>query len=134
MKILLLIPLLLLGCSIQKINKPPDWASAIGHHTRFTGIDLSYQGVGFKLGWGSDVWWVVPVSTNRVYAAPISDTFRLGQNANPLTTTITEDLQTGWEGQPPPPRLKFVVPVEKSLSTNDWPFLPWQTNLPPVNR
>lgn len=93
-----------------------------------------YLNVGFELGWGSGVWSVIPVSTNKVFAATISDTFRLGQTASPLNTTITEDLVSGWEGQPPPPRLKFVVPVEKSLSTNDWPFLPWSTNLPPINR
>lgn len=133
-KVWMLMPLVLCSCAIQKYNRPPEWASAVVHHSRFTGLDAAYQGVGIRFGWGSDVWTVIPVSTNKIHSAPITSTFKLGQGISPFSTTIIEDFHSGWEGQPPPPRLKFVVPVEKSLSTNDWPFLPWTTNLPPINR
>ena len=101
--------LALCGCSIQKFNRPPAWSSAVTSHERFFGLDASIpigggERVGVKLGWGSVVWSVIPCSTNAVYAAPISDTFSLGQGLNPFDTKINEDLQTGWEGLPPVPR------------------------------
>lgn len=111
MKILILLPLvfLLSGCAIQKFNQPPTWATSITTHTRFFGIDASIPvtsgaTVGVKLGWGSVTWSAIPCATNKVYAAPISDTFSLGQGINPFNTQIKEDLQAGWEGIPPLPR------------------------------
>lgn len=96
------------GCSIQKFNKPP-MGSAISSHGRFFGVRASIpigggERIGVDLGWGSDTWCVIPCATNQMYAAPVSDTFRLGQGITPFSTTIDEDLQTGWEWEPPPPR------------------------------
>lgn len=110
MKRLLLIVPLLAGCQIQKFV-PPPYAAAVVSHSRFFGVNakipLSSGGsvVEVQLGWGSAVWSVIPVCTNEVFAAPISDTFKIGQQLNPFDTTITEDLQTGWKGSPPVPRL-----------------------------
>jgi hypothetical protein len=126
MKNLILLPILFLlsGCAIEKFNQPPTWASSISTHTRFFGVDASIPvasgaTVGVKLGWGSVTWAVIPCSTNKVYAAPISDTFSLGQSINPFDTKITEDLQTGWEGSPPIPRYpKLFNPNSPTISTN----------------
>lgn len=63
-----------------------------------------------QLGWGSHTWTVVPVSTNEIFTATVSDTFSLGQGISPFNTAIREDLQTGWKGQPPPLRMKFDPP------------------------
>jgi len=113
MKYFLLIPLLLLtGCQIEKFNRPPMWASSVTEHSRFFGLkaDIPVGGssvIGVCLGWGSQTWSVVPCSTNKVYAAPVSDTFRIGQAINPFDTTITEDVVSGWDGIPPTPRLQY---------------------------
>ena len=101
--------LLTAGCSIQKFNRPPMWASTVATHARFFGLNATIPMGGtsivkVQLGWGSETWTVLPVSTNKVYIAPIADTFKLGQDLNPFQTTITEDLQTGYDGPPPPPR------------------------------
>lgn len=100
------------GCTIQKFNQPPQWASAVITHERFFGLNANIPSGGgsifrVQLGWGSHTWTVIPVSTNRVYVAPVSDTFSLGQDLNPFNTSIKEDVQTGWEGSAPLPRLKF---------------------------
>ena len=110
-----LIPLLplvwfLTGCQIERFNRPPAWASAVTQHSRFFGLDASIPigggaMVGVKLGWGSETWQIIPCSTNKVYAAPVSDTFRIGQAINPFDTQITEDVVAGWDGTPPAPRL-----------------------------
>lgn len=112
MKALLLLPLVLCSCSIGKFNQPP-YGSAVTTHSRFFGVNVAYQGTGIQLGWGSTTWSVLPVSTNKIFAATVSDTFRLGQSANPFNTTITEDIVSGWEGQPPPARhLQLFAPVK----------------------
>lgn len=114
MKAILLIPLLFCGCAIEKYNMPPQWASAVVHHSRFFGLSVAYQGYGVKMGWGSEVDEVIPCSTNKIFAAPVSDTFKIGQSINPMNTTIIEDIQSGWEGQPPPPRFqKLFAPKEE---------------------
>jgi hypothetical protein len=84
----------------------------VATHERFFGLNgsIPYGGdaiLKIQLGWGSHTWSVVPASTNKVFTATVSDTFSLGQDVNPLATSIKEDLQTGWEGTPPTPRLKF---------------------------
>jgi hypothetical protein len=94
---------------------PPPYAGAIVDHERFFGLNakIPYATsslVEVQLGWGSHVWSLIPVSTNRIYASPISDTFRLGQGLNPFSTEIVEDLQAGWDGQPPPARLNIMAP------------------------
>jgi hypothetical protein len=48
-----------------------------------------------------------------MYAAPVSDTFSLGQGLNPFDTKINEDLQTGWEGTPPLPRIPAMFAPAK---------------------
>ena len=102
MKYATLILLLLAGCSIQRFNAPPGWASAVSSHTRFFGLRATIptggtETLGVLLGWGSTTWSVIPVATNQVYAATVSDTFSLGQGLNPFDTTIRENLQTGWQ-------------------------------------
>lgn len=110
MKALLLAPLLLVaGCSIEKFNQPPQWASIVTTHSRFFGLDASIPvgggvAVGVKLGWGSTTWSVIPCATNEVHAATVSDTFTIGQALNPFDTSIKEDTITGWTGNPPPAR------------------------------
>lgn len=118
MKILTaLLTLFLCGCSIQKFNRPP-MGSAIVNHERFFGLNASIpvgggETVGVKIGWGSAVWSVIPCATNTMYAAPVSDTFSLGQGLNPFDTKINEDLQTGWEGTPPLPRFPAMFAPAK---------------------
>lgn len=102
--------LLLTGCAIEKFVKPP-WSAAVINHERFYGLNASipYGGeavLKVQLGWGSHTWTVLPVNTNKVYVGTISDTFKIGQELSPFSTTITEDVQTGWEGSPPLPRHK----------------------------
>lgn len=106
MKFLLPILLLCSGCAIERFNAPPQWASVVTTHGRFFGLDASVPtgsgtSIGVKLGWGSTTWSVIPVSTNKVYAATVSDTFTIGQSINPFATSIKEDAQYGWEGTPP---------------------------------
>ena len=118
--LLLILPLLAAGCQIERFNQPPQWASAVTAHSRFFGIDASIPigggvSIGAKVGWGSQTWSVIPCSTNRVYAATSSDTFKIGQDLNPFSTTITEDVQTGWDpGNVPVPRLNyFPKPIQQ---------------------
>lgn len=112
-----LLPLLVLlsGCAIEKFNAPSaGYASAVVHHARFFGFKVGYSGYSAMLGWGSDTFQVVPVSTNALHTATLSDTFSLGQDFNPLATSIKEDVQTGWTGAAPIPRLK-LFPETKPL-------------------
>ena len=121
--ILLVLPILFFGsgCSINKLI-PPPYAGAIVDHERFFGLNAkipyaSSAVVEIQLGWGSHVWVLLPVSTNKVYAAPISDTFRVGADIDPssatsllkslFNTTITEDFVSGFPGEPPKPRIDF---------------------------
>lgn len=113
MKALYLLALVLCGgCQIEKFV-PPPYAAAVIVHGRFFGLDASIPtgsgttSVGVKLGWGSTTFTVIPVCTNQTFAPAISDTFKIGQALSPFNTTITEDVQTGWTGQPPVPRLIF---------------------------
>ncbi len=111
-----LFPLLLMlcGCSINRLI-PPPYAAAIVEHNRFFGLSASYSGYGVKLGWGSQVWSLIPISTNALYAAPISDTFKLGQGLNPFSTLILEDLQTfPPNGAPPAPRYQQLFSPKSS--------------------
>ena len=99
---------ILCGCSIERFNKPP-MGTAISSHGRFFGLRASIpigggERLGVDMGWGSYTWCEIPCHTNKMYAAPVSDTFSLGQGLNPFDTEIREDLQTGWEGTPPVPR------------------------------
>lgn len=106
MKILTaLLTLFLCGCQISKFNRPP-MGTAISSHERFFGLKAKIpigggQSVGVEFGWGSSTWCEVPCHTNKMYAAPVSDTFSLGQGLNPFDTEIREDLQTGWSETPP---------------------------------
>ncbi len=114
MKRLLLIIPLLAGCTITK--EVTSGRVAIIHHTRATGIEATIPNqtgdtiLKLRLGWFSDTTSIIPCSTNGpLYAAPISDTFKLG-NAISFTgdnSTITEDVQTGWTGNPPTPRISL---------------------------
>jgi len=105
--------LLLSGCSLNRFV-PPPYAAVVVHHSRFFGLSASYEGYGVKLGWGSDVFAVIPVHTNKIYASPILDTFDLGQTVSPFSTRIVEDLSAGCEGQPPAPRFqKLFEPKPK---------------------
>lgn len=114
MRGLLLIPLLLCGCQIGKFV-PPPYAAAVVSHTRFFGLDASIPTgsatIGVKFGWGSVVWEVIPCSTNAVFAAPISSTFKIGQELSPFNTTITEDDVSGWSGTPPAARYRLFPPA-----------------------
>jgi len=107
------------GCAIERYNKPPAWASAASTHARFFGLKASIpvgggETVGVLLGWGSSTYVVIPVSTNKIYAATISDTFTLGQGLNPFDTTIHEDLQSGWDSKTVPiPRFNVFAPPKK---------------------
>jgi len=100
--------IMLCGCSINKLI-PPPYAASIQQHSRFFGLTAAWQGYGVKLGWGSEVWALIPVSTNKLWAAPVSDTFKLGQGLNPFSTLIIEDLQTfNPDGPPPAPRFQHL--------------------------
>lgn len=112
--------LLLTGCAIEKFVKPP-WSAVVINHERFYGLNASipYSGEAIlkvQLGWGSHTWTVLPVNTNKVFVGQISDTFRLGQELSPFSTTITEDIQAGWEGAPPQPRYKNLFTPD--MNTN----------------
>lgn len=111
--ILLFIILSQCGCAISKINRPPEWASVISSHARFTGLDASIPmgsgtSVGIKFGFGSTVWVVLPASTNKVYIPQISETFSLAEGAQPWNVTIKEYLSTSWgDGPPPQPAMQL---------------------------
>ena len=118
MKALLLLPLLALaGCSIVKELERGNLA--VIHHTRAVGIEAQIPNqagdtiLKFRLGWFSDTTTLIPCGTNAIYAAPISDTFKLG-NAISFTSnsaTIIEDVQTFAPGATPPtPRSQIFAP------------------------
>ena len=48
-----------------------------------------------KLGWGSSVVMMVPVSTNAVFAPRYFDVFEIGQGLNPFSTHIAENAGFG---------------------------------------
>ena len=111
---LLLVPLLG-GCTITR--ELTSGRVAIVHHLRGTGAELKIPNqtgdsfLVFRFGWFSETTTVIPCSTNGpIYAAPLSDTFKLGQNVSFSGdgTTITEDLQTFAPGATPPtPRISL---------------------------
>jgi hypothetical protein len=108
--LILIVVTLISGCSINKLI-PPPYAAAIVEHERFFGLNakIPYAGsalLEIQLGWGSAVWSLIPVATNKLFSAPISDTFKLGSEIGMSpTTTIIEDLQTFTpDGPPPTPR------------------------------
>lgn len=115
MKILALILVMACGgCSISKFNQPPTYASAVTTHSRFFGLkaDIPMGGttvMGVHLGWGSVTWAVIPVSTNQLYTATVSDIFTLSSALNPFDTAIKEILQTGYgpSSVPTPPLRMF---------------------------
>ena len=106
------VPLLMSGCAplVKELKKPPFPYTAT-HHSRVVGIKLSYQGYGFQLGFCSETLTLIPCSTNALYAAPISDRFRVGQSG--LDSTITEEINTGWKDQPPAPMIRLFSPKAK---------------------
>lgn len=110
MRALFVIPLLLCGgcVSFVKELKRPPFPYAITHHTRVVGIETSVPNQAgdaifkLRLGFFSDSISLLPCATNEIHIVNVSDTFRLGQSIS--DTTITEDLVTGWNDQPPPSR------------------------------
>lgn len=49
-----------------------------------------------RLGWGSEVFAMIPTATNQPINAPkVGDTFELGQGLNPFSTSIKDNLWTG---------------------------------------
>lgn len=108
MRAIALALIFLTGCSIQKFNKPPGWASIVSNHERFFGFNADIPASGgsifrVQLGWGSHTLSVIPVATNRVYAATVSDLFSLSQSISPTDTGIKESLQTGFDAMNVPP-------------------------------
>lgn len=84
---------------------------AMTHHTRVVGIQASYQGYGIRLGFCSDTTTLLPCATNAIFSPTFSDRFKVGQSG--LDSTITEEVNTGWKDQPPPPMLKLFSPKDK---------------------
>jgi len=96
---LLLIPLC--GCTslIRELKKPPFPCIAT-HHTRVLGIQASYNGYGLRLGFCSDTITLIPCSTNGLVAPAFSDRLKIGQSG--FDTTIVEQVDAGFRGDPPP--------------------------------
>lgn len=106
-----LLLLLACGCSINKLA-PPPYAGSIQFTERSTGLKASipYAGgqLGLFFGWQSGCWFFTPVFTNRLYTAPMSSTFKLGESLNPFDVRIQEQVDTGWSETPPPLRMQFL--------------------------
>ena len=103
------------GCTITK--EITSGRVAIVHHLRGTGAELKIPNQAgdsflvFRFGWFSETTTVIPCSTNTLHAAPISDTFKMGQNVSFTGDgiVITEDLQTFAPGSAPPtPRISLT--------------------------
>ena len=117
-----LFPLLLVqlcGCaSIIKEMKSPPFAYAATHHTRVVGIEATIPNqtgdavFKLRLGFFSDTTTLLPCSTNAIYAPAFSDRFKVGESG--FDTTITEEINTGWKDQPPPPMLKKMIQSPKN--------------------
>jgi hypothetical protein len=112
--------LIMCGCaSVVKELKRPPFPMAVLHHTRAIGIEANVPNQAgdsvfkLRLGFFSDSWAMIPAATNDLHMPAISDQFRLGYSFT--DTTITEDLQTGWRGQPPPPRYQLFKPHPPEL-------------------
>jgi len=111
----LLLPLLLLqlcGCTsfVRELHKPP-YPYTMAQHSRVVGIKASWQGYGIQLGFVSESVTFIPASTNKIYMAPISDEFVLGQHM--LDASIKERIVTGYDGAPPPPLMKIFSPKDQ---------------------
>ena len=109
------------GCSVVKELHSGQYPYALTHHARAVGIEASVPSqtgdslLKFRLGFFSDTFSMIPTSTNKLEIPAISDTFKLGNDIS-LTpsTTITEDLQTGFDPvNPPPPRHPEVFSIPK---------------------
>jgi len=101
--------LLACGCaSIVKELKAPPFPYAATHHTRVVGIQASYSGYGLRFGFCSDVITLIPCATNGISAPAFSDRFKVGQSG--FDTTISEEINTGWKDQPPPPMMRLFSP------------------------
>lgn len=121
MSYLRLIPLLLLtGCvSFVKELKKPPFPYALMNNERAVALEVSVPNQAgdaiwrLKLGFWSHHTSLLPCATNQMYIVTVSDNFKLGQNG--FDTTITESLETGWTGQPPPARFQGLFsPKEKA--------------------
>ena len=102
--LLLSLPFFGIGCigEMQHLQ-PPPFGYALMHHSRLLGVNASIptqtgtELLTMKLGWGSDVWILIPVSTNELFAPPISDGFKLGQSLGlSPDTQIVENFQSGF--------------------------------------
>jgi hypothetical protein len=110
MKVLFLIPLLCAGCSVVKELHSGPYPYVVTHHARAVGIEASVPSqtgdslLKFRLGFFSDTFSMIPTSTNKLEIPTLADTFKLGNDIS-LTpsTTITEDLNTGFDWENPPP-------------------------------
>ncbi len=116
------------GCtaSIEALKAPP-FPYAVIHHTRAFGFETTIPNqagdavLKIRLGFFSDSISIIPCATNEIHMPTISDTFTIGQGFSLSPSThIAEDLQTGWTGPPPTPRLQ-VFP--KSLTVTNQPVV-----------
>lgn len=115
------------GCSavIESLKAPP-FPMAVLHHTRAVGIEATIPNqagdsvLKLRLGFFSDAWHLIPCSTNQIYIPTMADSFKLGSEISfSPTTTIVEDLTTGWTGQVPAPRFQHMFsPNPPTLRTN----------------
>lgn len=119
-----LILVVLCGCaSIVKEIKSPPFPLIITHHTRVVGIEANVPNQAgdsvfkIRLGFFSDTTTLLPCSTNEMHAPAFSDRFKVGESG--LDTTITEEVNTGWKDQPPPPMLrKLISPKDQRQGSN----------------
>lgn len=121
MRVLLLLPLVLCsGCvSFVKELKKPPFPYALMNNERAVAIEASVPNQAgdaifkLKVGFWSHHTSLLPCSTNQMYIVTVSDNFKLGQSG--LDTSITESLETGWAGAPPPARFQNLFsPKEKA--------------------
>jgi hypothetical protein len=129
-----LIPFLLCGCAatIKELKAPPHPYIVI-HHGRAVGVEATVPSqtggsiVKFRLGFFSDTFELIPCSTNltgTMTAAPVADTFKLGSEISfSPSTQITEDITTGFSGQPPAPRFQQLFHPHATLSVTNTPLL-----------
>lgn len=101
------------GCTavVHELKAPPH-PYVVMHQMRGVGIEATIPSqtgdsvVKFRLGFFSDAIHLIPCATNQMFIPAIANSFKLGSEISlSPTTTIVEDVTTGWSGTtPPPPR------------------------------
>lgn len=111
----------LCGCvGVVREMKAPPFPYAVMHQSRVVGLEMTVPNqagdavLKVRIGFVSDAVHLLPCATNKVYIPAVANSFKLGSEVSfSPTTTIVEDLTTGWDGdKPPPPRFQHMFSKE----------------------